>query len=329
MPEFWPTAWREPANLLNAPCWSSTKNVFQLPRKRCHGAAISVHTCFRTTCSRALREKFSMLICTPSEAFWSIPRLWRSYPQADAEKEFLSVDQRSSNAGFCTGHAALGHSDQGDRSDGVQLMVHRGYAYVGHMFSKGFTVIDVRDARSPRAVAYVPAPSDTWNIHLQTHDDLLLVIHAKDMFAAAEFQDERAYYSGAVGEKLGSASRGAPVRTWSAGMAVYDIAQGDKPRSDRFYADRGRRDPSDLVHRRKVGLCVRAYRRIFGLYFSDDRHDRPDPTARSGPLLAAGNECCSGREPILVAVTSIRAPSCDRTRRQGIRRLARRRHGRA
>ena len=130
---------------------------------------------------------------------------------------------------FARAMRLIGHSDQGDRSDGVQIMVHRGYAYVGHMFSKGFTVIDARDARSPRAVAYVPAPSDTWNIHLQTHDDLLLVIHAKDMFAAVEFQDERAYYSGAVGEKLGSASRGAPVRTWSAGMAVYDIAQGDKP----------------------------------------------------------------------------------------------------
>ena len=40
----------------------------------------------------------------------------------------------------------VGHSDQGGRPDGVQVMVHRGFAYVGHMFSKGFSVIDVRDA---------------------------------------------------------------------------------------------------------------------------------------------------------------------------------------
>jgi hypothetical protein len=39
----------------------------------------------------------------------------------------------------------IGHSDQGGRGDGVQLMVNRGFAYVGHMFSKGFSVIDVRD----------------------------------------------------------------------------------------------------------------------------------------------------------------------------------------
>ena len=31
----------------------------------------------------------------------------------------------------------VGHCDQGGRPDGVQIMVHRGYAYVGHMFSKG------------------------------------------------------------------------------------------------------------------------------------------------------------------------------------------------
>ena len=40
----------------------------------------------------------------------------------------------------------VGHSDQGGRPDGVQIMVHRGYAYVGHMFSKGFS--DRRRARS-------------------------------------------------------------------------------------------------------------------------------------------------------------------------------------
>jgi hypothetical protein len=95
----------------------------------------------------------------------------------------------------------IGHCDQGGRPDGVQIMVHRGYAYIGHMFSKGFSVVDVRDAKRPRAVNYLAAPPGTWNIHLQTHDDLLLVINAKDMFAAAEFADEKAYYAkpGATG----------------------------------------------------------------------------------------------------------------------------------
>ncbi|HEX2215634.1 MAG TPA: hypothetical protein VHG27_02905, partial [Xanthobacteraceae bacterium] len=65
----------------------------------------------------------------------------------------------------------IGHTDQSGRPDGVQVMVHRGFAYVGHMFSKGFSVIDVRDARNPKPVNYTGAPQHTWNIHLQTHDD--------------------------------------------------------------------------------------------------------------------------------------------------------------
>ena len=105
----------------------------------------------------------------------------------------------------------IGHTDQGGRPDGVQLMVNKGFAITGHMFSKGFSVIDVRAPRDPKPVNYTPAPPNTWNIHLQTHGDLLLVINAKDMFAAAEFQDETQYYKGALGEKVGTADAVAPV----------------------------------------------------------------------------------------------------------------------
>jgi hypothetical protein len=127
----------------------------------------------------------------------------------------------------------IGHSDQGGRPDGMQLMVHRGHAFIVHMFSGGFSVLDVRDARNPRTLTYVPAPPNTWTIHLQTHDDLLLVIHAKDMFGAREFADERAYYSGALGKRVGTAEA-RRARDWSAGLAVYDISQPATPRQIAF-----------------------------------------------------------------------------------------------
>lgn len=128
----------------------------------------------------------------------------------------------------------IGHSDQGGRPDGVQLMVWQGFAYIGHMFSKGFSVVDVRDPRQPRPVGYHAAPANTWNIHLQTADDLLLVINAKDMFAAAEFTDEHAYYKGSLGEKVGTADQSRAVRDWTAGIAVYDIATPGQPRQIGF-----------------------------------------------------------------------------------------------
>src|SRR4051795_36192 len=92
----------------------------------------------------------------------------------------------------------ISHSNQGGRPDGVQVMVHRGYAYVGHIFSKGFSVIDVRDPKNPATVRYVSAPPNTWCLHLQAHDDLLLVVHNKDMFAQPELADEKNYYKGSV-----------------------------------------------------------------------------------------------------------------------------------
>ena len=150
----------------------------------------------------------------------------------------------------------VGHTDQGGRPDGVQVMVHRGFAYVGHMFSKGFSVIDVRDAKNPRAVEYIAAPANTWNIHLQVHDDLLLVINAKDMFAAAEFADERAYYSGALGKTVGTA-QAKRKRDWSAGLAVYDISKPETPRRIGFMARGRRRHSPRLVHRRPASPMPR------------------------------------------------------------------------
>jgi len=131
----------------------------------------------------------------------------------------------------------LGYSDQGGRPDGVQIMVAQGHAYIGHMFSKGFSIVDVRDPRHLQPVNYVPAPPGTWNIHLQTHYNLLLVVNAKDMFAAAEFADERAYYRGAIGATVGTAETAPskrPTRDWTAGLIVYDISQPAMPRQIGF-----------------------------------------------------------------------------------------------
>ena len=55
----------------------------------------------------------------------------------------------------------VGHTDQNGRGDGVQVMVHKGHAFVGHMFSDGFTVrvFDITDPFSPREVAHFVPPA--------------------------------------------------------------------------------------------------------------------------------------------------------------------------
>lgn len=128
----------------------------------------------------------------------------------------------------------IGYSDQGGRPDGVQVMVNKQHAIVGHMFSNGFSVIDCTNPRSPKPVAYVPAPPNTWNIHIQSHENLLLVINAKNMFASAEFQNEEEYYKGKLGRKVGTADTPSKDRNWTAGLAVYDISDPANPRKIGF-----------------------------------------------------------------------------------------------
>jgi hypothetical protein len=111
----------------------------------------------------------------------------------------------------------LAHSDQGGRADGVQVIVHKGHAYIGHLFSNGVTVLDVSDTKNPRPVYFIPAPPGTWSIHLQTHEDLLLVNNAVNAFA-------------------GSAGRVAHA----AGLRVFDISSPSKPREIGFMPVEGR-----------------------------------------------------------------------------------------
>ncbi|WJM82123.1 LVIVD repeat-containing protein [Pectobacterium brasiliense] len=125
----------------------------------------------------------------------------------------------------------IGHSDQGGRPDGVQVMVHRGYAYIGHMVSQGVSIVDVRDARNPKPAGFIAAPSGTWNIHLQTHDDLLLVVNARDLFADASFAEEKVYYTRSVADTVSTKQQG---KSWSAGLRIFDISTPDKPREISF-----------------------------------------------------------------------------------------------
>ncbi len=120
----------------------------------------------------------------------------------------------------------IGHSDQGGRADGIQVMVSGGFAYVGHVFSGGFSIIDVRDPRAPVFVRHVPQPPGTWSQHLQTHGDLLLVNNMKDMLRDETMKSAGDYYKGAIGDKVDLAGQGS---AWSSGLRVYNIADRGNP----------------------------------------------------------------------------------------------------
>ena len=208
----------------------------------------------------------------------------------------------------------IGHTDQGSgRADGVQIMVHKGYAYVGHIFSKGFSVIDVKDPTKPKPVGFIPAPPNTWTLHLQQFNDLLLVVHAKDMFAQPELAaDEKAYYKG----KIDSHGDTVEEQTWSAGLAVYDVSKPEAPRQIGFMPVKGGGLHRLLVYRRTLGVRVGAARRVHRLHHDHDRSGGPDQADACRQVLAAGHEQ-GGRRGAELAASGrpLRAASPDHPRR--------------
>ena len=125
----------------------------------------------------------------------------------------------------------LGYSDQGGRPDGVQVMVNKGHAYVSHPFSAGATVIDVRDPRKPKTVAFLPVHPKSWSLHLQTFGDLLLVVEEFNFYSV--YFRESDYYGRSI-DNWTSSMFGKRGEDFSAGLRVYDISNPAAPKAIGF-----------------------------------------------------------------------------------------------
>ena len=119
----------------------------------------------------------------------------------------------------------IGHTDQGGRGDGVQVMVSGGHAYIGTRVSRGIMVTDVRDPRNPKPVNFVNTHPKSVSMHLQAAENLLLCIQEADQRALLTQQE---YYGGS--NKVDSSRFGKRGEDYAAGMNVYDIADPANPR---------------------------------------------------------------------------------------------------
>jgi hypothetical protein len=119
----------------------------------------------------------------------------------------------------------ISHCDQGGRGDGVQVMVHRGYAYVGHGFSNGITVVDVRDPKNPKTVNFIACPPNTRAHHLQTHGDLLLAVNGPSIWTMQV--NEKAYFAGSSADAV-------KEQAFTTGLRVYDLSKPEAPREIGF-----------------------------------------------------------------------------------------------
>jgi hypothetical protein len=131
------------------------------------------------------------------------------------------------------GLALLGRSDQGGRPDGTQVMVAGGYAYVAHPFNHGFSVVDVRDPRTPAAVNFVPCSPNTWSLGVQAHEGYLAVVEELDFFCLDAAQQDHFAASTAVGGKGIDSTHpvyGGKNTAYTGGLRIYDLSDPASPR---------------------------------------------------------------------------------------------------
>jgi hypothetical protein len=50
----------------------------------------------------------------------------------------------------------------------------RWYLYMGHLWHRGWTIVDVTDPRKPQVLKFVPGPENTWTIQMDLHDDIMI-----------------------------------------------------------------------------------------------------------------------------------------------------------
>lgn len=116
----------------------------------------------------------------------------------------------------------LGSSPLAGRSEGLQVVGTGSRLFIAHLFSGGFTEVDIIDPRRPQVLSFTPAPQGSWSVHLQVQDDLLLAANGPDMWSRpVGFDPGRDRFDRAAG--------------FAAGVRLFDVGRPGHPRQIGFH----------------------------------------------------------------------------------------------
>ena len=73
---------------------------------------------------------------------------------------------------------AIGYSDLDGRGGGFKMAIQevggRWYLYMGHLWHRGWSILDVTDPKRPEVVNFIEGPSNTWTIQMDVEDGLMI-----------------------------------------------------------------------------------------------------------------------------------------------------------
>jgi hypothetical protein len=74
---------------------------------------------------------------------------------------------------------AIGYSDLDGRGGAFKMAIRevkgRWYLYMGHLWHRGWSIVDVTDPAAPKLAKFIPHPQDnTWTIQMELHDNLMI-----------------------------------------------------------------------------------------------------------------------------------------------------------
>jgi hypothetical protein len=72
----------------------------------------------------------------------------------------------------------IGYSDLDGRGGAFKMAIKqvggRWYLYMGHLWNRGWSIVDVTDPANPKVAKFIPGPDNTWTIQMDLHDNLMV-----------------------------------------------------------------------------------------------------------------------------------------------------------
>jgi hypothetical protein len=72
----------------------------------------------------------------------------------------------------------IGYSDLDGRGGAFKMAIrHIGdhwYLYMGHLWNRGWSIVDVTDPTNPKVAKFIPGPPNTWTIQMELHDNTMI-----------------------------------------------------------------------------------------------------------------------------------------------------------